>query len=145
MLIGHGDQATGASAHLIQAAPMSEPVHNSIPFCEHLIRAYSTDSRFSNSEFITTHQLHQELQLWWRGAQIVVPQNPDILQTILEDSHSSPYGGHFGINKTLKAIQRYFWWPTMKDDITKYVKACDPCQRNKVSQMQPKGQLQPLR
>ena len=142
LLTGHGYQETGASAHRTQTAPMSEPVHEMLSFAEDLSRAYQQDPRFQNPEF--TKDFHQEQELWWREAQIVVPQNPDIIKTIIEDSHSAPYGGHYGVNKTVKAIQRYFWWPNMNKDVHSYVTACGPCQRNKSMPTKPKGPLQIL-
>jgi Integrase zinc binding domain/Chromo (CHRromatin Organisation MOdifier) domain/Integrase core domain len=84
------------------------------------------------------------MQVWWKGAQIVVPDDNDLKRAIITDSHSSPYGGHYGVNKTLKAIQRYFWWPNMKADVADVVSACEPCQRNKSMPVKPLGPLQPL-
>jgi hypothetical protein len=36
--------------------------------------------------------------------------------------------GHPGIAKTLELTTRTFWWPNMKKDIEKYIKACHECQ-----------------
>jgi hypothetical protein len=49
--------------------------------------------------------------------------------TILHHLHTAPFGAHQGA-KTMyqKANERYFW-PTMKQDVTRYVKTCDACQR----------------
>ena len=114
----------------------------SLPFVRELIRAYTTDARFTDSTF--TADLHQEMQVWWKGAQIVVPNDNDLKRAIITDSHSSPYGGHYGVNKTVKAIQRYFWWPNMKADVAEIVSACEPCQRNKSMPVKPLGPLKPL-
>ena len=54
------------------------------------------------------------------------------------------YSGHIGISKTLKKIQTRFWWPKMMEDVQKYVKACNVCQRSKALPTQPGGFLQPL-
>ncbi|KHJ96963.1 integrase core domain protein [Oesophagostomum dentatum] len=42
---------------------------------------------------------------------------------------SSTAGGHFNWKKTLAKIKRRFYWPQMKEDIFKYVRSCDQCQR----------------
>jgi len=41
--------------------------------------------------------------------------------------------GHPGITKTLALIKPYYWWPSMKNFVTKYVKGCATCQMTKVN------------
>ena len=53
-------------------------------------------------------------------------------EEIMEIYHS---WGHLGIKKTREIIQQDFWWPRMKDDLTKYIKACQKCQRAKPDRM----------
>ncbi|KAL4304577.1 hypothetical protein GQ457_10G013450 [Hibiscus cannabinus] len=51
-------------------------------------------------------------------------------QTILEQCHSAPYGGHFGGNRTAaKALQSGFYWPTLHKDAQLFCQQCDRCQR----------------
>jgi len=40
------------------------------------------------------------------------------------------FGGHMGVKKTLGKLQS-FYWPKMTQQVTKYVKTCDVCQRFK--------------
>lgn len=47
---------------------------------------------------------------------------------ILREFHSSPSGGHAGINATLSKVSLHYFWQCMKDDIKEYVEACDRCQ-----------------
>ncbi|KAE9524514.1 hypothetical protein AGLY_015102 [Aphis glycines] len=47
--------------------------------------------------------------------------------------HDSKLGGHLGVNKTIKRIQKQFRWKGMKDDVKKYIKNCTSCQVNKIS------------
>ena len=49
-----------------------------------------------------------------------------------------------GIDKTYAAISQYYFWPRMNKDIRKYIASCESCQRNKSSNQQPTGLLQPL-
>ena len=57
-----------------------------------------------------------------------MPQMETECEEIMEIYHS---WGHPGIEKTQEIIQRDFWWPQMKDDLMKYIKACQKCQRAK--------------
>ena len=50
--------------------------------------------------------------------------------SILNHCHSSPYGGHFGANRTAaKVLQSGFYWPTIFKDAHTLVQTCDRCQR----------------
>ena len=46
------------------------------------------------------------------------------ISEILEESHNSPTGGHFGINKTLEKIRKRFYWATCKKDVKNWCKSC---------------------
>ncbi|KAL4379701.1 hypothetical protein GQ457_02G016760 [Hibiscus cannabinus] len=51
-------------------------------------------------------------------------------QTILEQCHSAPYGGHFGGNRTAaKVLQSGLYWPTLHKDAQLFCQQCDRCQR----------------
>ena len=50
-------------------------------------------------------------------------------EKILYNLHSSPLGGHFGINKTIEKAKELYYWPTMQTDIRNYIESCDACQR----------------
>ena len=52
--------------------------------------------------------------------------------------HNSPTAGHPGISNTTWAITRDFWWPTMKKDVTEYIKGCTTCQSKKNQPNKPK-------
>ncbi|KAI3673298.1 hypothetical protein L6452_39415 [Arctium lappa] len=52
------------------------------------------------------------------------------MKNILNDCHASPYGGHFGGQRTAaKILQSGFFWPTLFKDSFEFVKGCDQCQR----------------
>src|SRR5688572_4662968 len=38
---------------------------------------------------------------------------------------------HPGMNRTEETISQHLWWPTMREQITAYVRACPTCQKNK--------------
>ncbi|KAM6543139.1 hypothetical protein CsatB_007586 [Cannabis sativa] len=57
-----------------------------------------------------------------------VPQEE--VQNILEHCHSSPYGGHFGGQRTAaKVLQSGYYWPSMFKDAYEFARRCDRCQR----------------
>ncbi|KAK7592997.1 hypothetical protein V9T40_007749 [Parthenolecanium corni] len=60
---------------------------------------------------------------------VLVP--PEAIDDVLQEFHDAPYANHPGIAETSYAIQKYFWWPTMKSDIHDHVVACDICQKQK--------------
>ena len=52
--------------------------------------------------------------------------------------------GHFGIRKTLSTVQGRFYWKGMVDDVTSYVKVCDPCHRENPQLMKTPATLHPI-
>lgn len=73
-----------------------------------------------------------------------MPKSAAIKLEILTDLHDSKFAGHFGVAKTIKAVERLFWWPSMRADIRRYVTTCETCRRAKAVQLQKAGLLQPL-
>src|SRR5436305_13623854 len=64
-------------------------------------------------------------------------KNGKILRVLKEDetdailfmTHNHETGGHFGADTTYNKIADRYYWKGMYDDIKKYVKSCDTCQR----------------
>ena len=79
-----------------------------------------------------------------RGSCIVVPDNPDLRSLILQECHDTPYSGHYGTGKTLRAVGKLFWWPSLSADVAAFVLSCTTCQRNKHRRHRPYGLMQPL-
>ena len=61
------------------------------------------------------------------------------------EMHEIPYSGHLGYHKTLKNIQRSFYWPEHTLDIHDFVLGCSVCQQEKAIHCVPAGLLQPLK
>jgi hypothetical protein len=43
------------------------------------------------------------------------------------EAHYSWMGGHFGMEKIVVILQKHFYWPKLRQDISKYIKACTTC------------------
>ncbi len=75
-------------------------------------------------------------------SRIVVPSTPTVTWEIMRRHHDDLSGGHFGRDKMLQDLQRYYIWPKMNHDIETYCKQCQVCQLVKGRAAQ--GLLQPL-
>ena len=59
-------------------------------------------------------QDQEEEHKTWR---IVVPNDPAIKGRTMEELHSVLYAGHLGYQKTLKQIQKTFYWPDLTIEV----------------------------
>ena len=75
---------------------------------------------------------------------VVIPNDPEIKKTILDEIHSVPYSGHLGYQKTLKQIQKTFYWTDLILDVRDFVLGCPVCQQEKSVTKLPAGLLEPL-
>lgn len=82
-------------------------------------------------------------ELKYKGKYFVGTGN-NLREKICANTHGSKEGGHSGISATIKRAELFFYWPTLKGDITKFVKECIVCQRNKVEHIPSPGLLQPI-
>jgi hypothetical protein len=80
-----------------------------------------------------------------KDSRVVVPDQCDHLKRdIMEAFHDTPTAGHYGIAKTCKAIQKLFFWTSMREDVARYVTNCVSCARNKARRHAPHGRLQTI-
>ena len=63
---------------------------------------------------------------------------------VMSESHAPPYAGHRGIMSTTSALEGYFYWPSLRADIEKYVRECLVCQKVKFDRHKTLGLLHPL-
>jgi hypothetical protein len=80
---------------------------------------------------------------WMWKERIYIPINQTLRERAIRWCHDEPMAGHPGIAKTLELTTRTFWWPNMKKDIEKYIKACHECQISKPDQQPRAAPLQP--
>ena len=59
--------------------------------------------------------------------QVVVPQR--FRTQFLEMAHDSPVAGHLGVARTYGRLRKNFHWPYQKQDVIKWCRTCEICQR----------------
>ena len=74
--------------------------------------------------------------------QLVVPKSLRI--RVMELAHSSILGGHLGVAKTKDRILACFYWPGLRDDVTRFCRSCDICQRTVSKGRDQKAPLQKM-
>jgi hypothetical protein len=75
---------------------------------------------------------------------LFIPSKSEFKQTLLEEFHSSPLGGHSGVHRTFGRLQENVFWHGMRKEVSEFVKACLVCQQTKPMTQSPYGLLQPL-
>lgn len=50
---------------------------------------------------------------------------------IMKTYHKSMLGGHIGVEKMIKTIKQFYYWENMGEDIEKFVRGCDICEKTK--------------
>jgi hypothetical protein len=61
----------------------------------------------------------------WLGKQICVPNLKHTKELILREAHDSAYSINPGSTKMYKDLKTWYWWYSMKQDVTEYVALCD--------------------
>jgi hypothetical protein len=74
--------------------------------------------------------------------QLVVPKI--FRQMLMEQYHSSKYGGHLGFDKVYPKLTEKFFWPGQAEDLRLFQDACIPCLRQKIGPVR-RGALRPRR
>ena len=68
---------------------------------------------------------------------LVVPK--DDRRKLIHENHDDVTSGHVGVYKTYWKLRSKFYWPKMRSDVSKYIRACQTCQQIKPEQKAPAG------
>ena len=75
---------------------------------------------------------------------IWLPSTLPFLNTLLQEYHCTPTGGHMGVAKTLARLTENFYWQGIRKDVKRFVASCLDCQYTKYKARKPAGLLCPL-
>ena len=78
----------------------------------------------------------------WKN-RMYVPIDRKLWTEIIKRHHDVITAGHPGQYKTWELVTRTYWWPSIGNDIKRYVKGCLKCQSTKVHRNKPVGTLNP--
>ncbi|MBW0564720.1 hypothetical protein O181_104435, partial [Austropuccinia psidii MF-1] len=99
--------------------------------------------QLARGESVPDCSLEPQVKLSFKD-RVVIPSNEEIQLNILQKCHDSPLDCHPGQEKTLKLINRDFYWASMNQFIKDYVSSCHKCSRNKNIHHKKFGLLKPL-
>jgi len=74
--------------------------------------------------------------LWYQG-RIWIPNDEGIPTTLIAKHHDPVQEGHGETTKTTPLMSPRYYWPKIREDIKRFIKNCDTCQRTKVIQHAP--------
>jgi len=80
----------------------------------------------------------------YRGDLLWVPSDEHLQMKLIREVHDQPSIDHPGILRTMKVIRRYYYWPSMRKTIDRYIRNCYICQRSKASRDKFNELLHPL-
>ncbi|KAE8970243.1 Transposon Ty3-G Gag-Pol polyprotein, partial [Phytophthora rubi] len=72
---------------------------------------------------------------------LVLPNIPEIIDALLYEFHDAKCYGHPGVERTLRIVEKQFYWRNMERSIRTYVRSCEVCQRTKGRNTKPPGYL----
>ena len=75
---------------------------------------------------------------------LYVLEEASVREELLRRHHDDPLARHFGVNKTSELMGRKYYWSSIKADVKEYVDTCNVCQKVKVKQHRPYGELSAL-
>ena len=94
--------------------------------------------------WVDPHNLKQINGVWYKEGRCTVTGGIADKQGIIKSCHDPPMYGHPGISKTIQLVERDYWWPHMKLNITNYIKGCAECQWHKVNDQLTRAALNPI-
>ncbi len=101
-------------------------------FCSHKLELIKKkDSRVKSAGyFLKRNILMRQMQTKDMQTYSVICVPQVLVKPLLESSHRSLMGGHFGSNRYLLNMKSKYYWSGMREDILQYHQSCLPCQYN---------------
>ncbi|MCO5606717.1 hypothetical protein L7F22_060907 [Adiantum nelumboides] len=127
-----------------QVSAVSISYHNEL---EEMKAQYAEDEDFARIyDQIVNGQRHEHYTLksdflMMHGKLCITKQ---LRPKVLIECHASSYAGHRGIDAIVKAVDTFFYWPTLRRDVDAFVRSCLVCQKVKFDRRKAPGLLQPL-
>ena len=95
-------------------------------------------------EWKRRYQCEEKDGTLYRKEALVVTGEKEVHQDLLRRYHDGATAGHPGVWKMWQALQRDYWWPTIKTFIKEYVVGCAVCQQTKTITQCNQPPLQPI-
>ena len=73
-----------------------------------------------------------------------LPSYEPLTTHVIQKIHDSFLGGHPGRDATIDLVSRQFYWPSINQDIRRFLRNCDVCGRTTIWRDKKKGLLKPL-
>ena len=83
----------------------------------------SYENFWTDEDGVLYHQGPKELP------RVVVPLT--LVPTVLIYYHELPFTAHQGVSRTVEFIRRKYWWETLRNDVTDFIKRRDACAKRK--------------
>lgn len=75
----------------------------------------------------------------------VIGATGNLRRQVFDELHSNSVRGHSGQRATIKRILEYFYWPTIRQEVGRWIRECSTCQQVKGENIKSPGLLQPLK
>src|SRR3984957_696685 len=94
--------------------------------------------------WVDPHKLKKIEGSWYKEGRRVVTNSLAERRILIQLHHDPPIYGHPGINRTIRLLERHYWWPNLRKETTEYVQGCAECQRHKINNRPTKAPLSPI-
>ena len=134
------------NAIIIPQASIIEQVHQSMPsdpYFQEIHRLLNLQDRSERQHRKIKGFKVDDQDLYFNN-RLCIPNNKDLKNSILKESHDIPIAAHPGYVKMYHTLRQSFFWPGLKKDILAYVNRCLSCQKIKAERVRYPGKLQPI-
>jgi hypothetical protein len=97
---------------------------------EHLKEMYQEDLDFKEAYEAYENPLLRDKNSWveyliqdgllFKGSQLCIPRC-SMIDNLLKEKHNGDLAGHFGHGKTFAQLNSLYYWPSMREDVKKFV------------------------